>query len=302
MSSDALDPIARTVTPISHDLGGFTVRRAVPSPGLKSVGPFVFIDEIGPAQLKSGMGMDVRPHPHIGLSTVTYLIKGAIDHRDSLGTFRTIRPGAVNLMIAGSGIVHSERTPDAERTAGSPLYGMQTWLALPDGREEAEPAFESHGSDALPMVSGGGASARVIVGSLWGATAPTRCDMATIYADIALDAGGAIPLAAEADERAVMLIGGDAAVAGIPLRLYDLIVLAPGGELLLTSAAGGRVMLMGGEPIGSRRHIWWNFVSSSRDRIEQAKQDWREGRFRVVPGDEEEFIPLPDKPKTVSYP
>ncbi len=294
--------ITATVTPVSHDLGGFTVRRAVPSPALRSVGPFVFVDEFGPARLGPGAAMDVRPHPHIGLATVTYLVEGAIDHRDSLGTFATIRPGAVNLMTAGRGIVHSERTPAADRTGGAPLYGMQTWLALPDGREEIDPAFESHGADTLPLVSDAGARARVIMGSLWGVTAPTRCEAATIYADIALDAGGTVPVAAEADERAVMLIGGEAAIGGAPLALYALTVLAPGAEMALTSAAGGRVMLMGGEPLGSRRHVWWNFVSSSRDRIEAAKADWRAGRFPVVPGDAEESIPLPDRPKTVSYP
>jgi len=298
---DATGPFATTVQPVSHDLGGFTVRRAVPSPGCRMVGPFVFIDQFGPAQLRPGDAMDVRPHPHIGLATVTYLVEGAIDHRDSLGSYATIRPGAVNLMTAGRGIVHSERTPQAERESGTRLYGMQTWLALPERLEEMDPAFESVAASALPVIGDNGVNARVIMGSLWGATAPTTCHAETINADIALEAGGSIPIDAEADERALMLIGGEASADGEQLELYALHVLRPGKAMTLRSAAGGRVMLMGGETMG-KRHVWWNFVSSRRDRIEQAKEDWNEGRFPKVPGDEKEFIPIPEKPKTVSYP
>jgi redox-sensitive bicupin YhaK (pirin superfamily) len=264
------------------------------------VGPFVFVDQFGPAQLALGEGMDVRPHPHINLATVTWLFEGAIDHRDSLGTFSTIRPGTVNLMTAGSGIVHSERSPAAERAGGPKLYGMQTWLALPEGREEIAPAFEAV-SD-LPVIDGGGAQARIVMGSLWGQRAATTCYAETIYAEIALFPGGAIPIEAEADERAVMLVGGEASLDGQPLKLYDLVVLRPGEAMTLRSENGGRAMLLGGEAFTSRRYVWWNFVSSNRERIEQAKADWREGRFGKVPGDEEEFIPLPDVPKTVSYP
>lgn len=301
---DHMEPenaIARTVLPTSHDLGGFTVRRAVPSAQQRMVGPFVFVDEFGPAFLEPGTGMDVRPHPHIGLATVTYLVDGAIDHRDSLGTFATIRPGAVNLMTAGSGIVHSERTPAPERVSGMPLFGMQTWLALPERLEETDPAFESITADRLPVVDDGGATARIIMGSLWGETAPTTCHAETIYADIALQAGGSIPIEADADERAVMLIAGEASVEGEPLELYALHLLRPGMAMRLASADGGRIMLLGGEAMGPRR-VWWNFVSSRMDRIEQAKEDWQQRRFPVVPGDEEEFIPIPEKPKTVSYP
>ncbi|RPF72313.1 pirin family protein [Aurantiacibacter spongiae] len=297
--------IMQTVTPVSHDLGSFTVRRALPSPKRRMVGPFVFVDEFGPARLDQGDGMDVRPHPHINLATVTWLFSGdhagAIEHRDSLGTFSTIRPGTVNLMTAGRGIVHSERSPQAEREGGAGLYGMQTWLALPDGREDIDPAFEAVSN--LPAIAGDGASATVIMGELWGERAPTTTYAETIYADIALEAGGSIPLDAEADERAVMLTGGDAAVDGEGIALYDLVLLKPGEAMTLTSQGGARAVLLGGEAFSTRRHVWWNFVSSDRDRIEQAKEDWRERRFPTVPGDEEERIPLPDgEPKTVSYP
>jgi redox-sensitive bicupin YhaK (pirin superfamily) len=244
--------------------------------------------------------MDVRPHPHINLATVTWLFEGAIDHRDSLGTFSTIRPGTVNLMTAGSGIVHSERSPAAEREGGPKLYGMQTWLALPDGREEIAPAFEA--ANDLPVIDDGRANARVIMGSLWGQRAPTTTYAETIYAEIVLQPGGAIPIAAEADERAVMLVGGEASLDGQPLGLYELNVLEPGEPMTLRSERGGRAMLLGGEAFATRRYVWWNFVCSERERIVQAKADWREGRFAKVPGDEAEFIPLPEVPKTVSYP
>ncbi|MGV3555830.1 MAG: pirin family protein [Croceibacterium sp.] len=292
--------VIKTVAPVTHDLGGFTVRRVVPQAECRMVGPFVFVDQFGPAQLDLGTGMDVRPHPHINLATVTWLFEGAIDHRDSLGTFSTIRPGTVNLMTAGMGIVHSERSPASEREAGPRLYGMQTWLALPGGREEIDPAFEAV-SD-LPVIEDTCVSARVIMGSLWGKRAPTTCYSETIYAEINLGPAGAIPLDDEADERAVMLVGGEASLDGHSLVLYELNVLKPGERMTLSSDRGGKIMLLGGEAFTSHRYVFWNFVSSSRDRIEQAKEDWRAGRFAVVPGDEEEFIPLPDKPKTVSYP
>ena len=290
----------RTVAPVSHDLCGFTVRRVVPQAECRMVGPFVFVDQFGPAQLDLGTGMDVRPHPHINLATVTWLFEGAIDHRDSLGTFSTIRPGTVNLMTAGSGIVHSERSPASEREAGPRLYGMQTWLALPDGREEIAPAFEA--VSGLPVLEDTCVSARVIMGSLWGKRAPTTCHAETIYAEINLGPAGSVPLDAEADERAVMLVGGEASIDGQALVLYELNVLKPGERMTLSSDRGGKIMLLGGEAFTSHRYVYWNFVSSSRERIEQAKEDWRAGRFAKVPGDEAEFIPLPDKPKTVSYP
>ena len=292
--------IVQTIQPSTHDLGGFKVRRVLPGRERTMVGPFIFVDEFGPARLDPGQAMDVRPHPHINLATVTWLFEGAIDHRDSLGTFATIRPGQVNLMTAGRGIVHSERTPGDDRDRRPPLYGMQTWLALPDGREEIDPAFEAQ--TELPLVEDGCVSTRVIMGTLWGRTAPTTCHASTIYAQIVLGPGGSIPLDAEADERAVMLVGGEAAIDGARLGLYELALLAPGQAMTLTSQAGGRVMLLGGEAFATPRHVWWNFVSSSRERINQAKDDWLEGRFPLVPGDSEEFIPLPQVATTVSYP
>lgn len=293
-----------TIEPVTHDLGQFQVRRVLPNRGRTMVGPFIFVDQFGPATLDLGTGMDVRPHPHINLATVTWLFDGehagAIEHRDSLGTFSTIRPGTVNLMTAGKGIVHSERSPAGERHKGARLYGMQTWLALPDGREEIDPAFEAV-SD-LPVVADGGASATVIMGSLWGVTAPTTTHAETIYAEINLAPGGAIPLDPDADERAVMLVGGEASIDGEALAPYSLYVLAPGAAMRLASGKGAKVMLLGGEAFATRRHVWWNFVSSDRERINQAKRDWAEGRFPIVPGDSEESIPLPQVAKTVSYP
>ena len=291
----------QTLTPTTHDLGQFEVRRVLPAKARSMVGPFIFVDQFGPAQLDLGSGMDVRPHPHINLATVTWLFEGAIDHRDSIGSFATIRPGQVNLMTAGKGIVHSERSPEAERKAGPKLYGMQTWLALPDGREEIDPAFEA--VTDLPVIEDGHAKAIVIMGELWGERAPTTTHADTIYAEIMLEPGGMIPLEEDADERAVMLVGGEASVDGHALTLYQLAVLQPGREMTLESRSGARVMLMGGEAFTTKRHAWWNFVSSSRERINQAKDDWREGRFGTVPGEDGEFIPLPDgAPKTVTYP
>ena len=287
-----------TIQPVTHDLGQFQVRRVLPSRGRTMVGPFIFVDEFGPAQLDVGAGMDVRPHPHINLATVTWLFEGAIDHRDRLGTFAAIRPGQVNLMTAGRGIVHSERSPAEERQGGK-LYGMQTWLALPDGAEEIDPAFEAQ--TGLPIVEDTCAKATVIMGELWGARAPTTTHAATIYAEIVLAPSGALPIDAVADERAVMLVGGEAMLDGHPLDPYVLTVLEPGAAMRLASDTGGRVMLLGGEAFQTKRHVWWNFVSSSRERISQAKDDWRAGNFPLVPG-EHEFIPIPEVPNTVSYP
>lgn len=290
--------ILTTIQPVTHDLGAFQVRRVLPSPRRVMVGPFVFVDQFGPAIVPPGAAMDVRPHPHIGIATVTWLFEGAIDHRDSLGTFATIRPGQVNLMTAGRGIVHSERGLPAERDLAKPMYGMQTWLALPDGKEEIDPAFETQTD--LPLVEDTCVSARVIMGNLWGHTARTTQHSETIYAEIVLAPGGAIPIDSAAEERAVMLVGGEASVDGVALGLYELAVLAPDLAMRLASESGGRVMLLGGAAIGSPRHVWWNFVSSSRERINQAKDDWRQGRFPKVPGDEDEFIPIPQVPLTNS--
>lgn len=296
------DPFLLTLLPTTHDLGGFKVHRTLPHRQRTTIGPFIFFDQMGPAQLAAGTGIDVRTHPHINLATVTYLFAGAIDHRDSLGTFATIEPGAVNLMTAGKGITHSERTPAALRPDGPILSGIQTWLALPGAKEEIDPAFEHVARDRLPVVEGGGACARVVMGSLWGATSPVTCHSPTIYADIALQAGGAMPIDPEADERAIYLAEGEAWLDGVELEPSVLYVLRPGISATLRSGSGGHVMLCGGEPLDGPRHVFWNFVSSRRDRINQAKEDWKAGRFALPPDDRDEVIPLPEVPKTVSYP
>ena len=295
-------PVLQKIVPVTHDLGAFKVHRTLPARERTMVGPFIFVDEFGPARLPAGQGMDVRPHPHINLATVTYLFDGAIEHRDSIGSHQVIEPGAINLMTAGKGIVHSERSPTAIRASGPSLYGMQTWLALPDGKEEAEPAFDHVSAEGLPLIEDGAASARVLMGTLWGATAATPQHSPTIYADIELGAGGSIPIEAEADERAVMVVGGEAELDGAALDAFTLYVLRPGHAATLSSAGGGKVMLMGGGAFTTPRHVFWNFVSSSRDRINQAKEDWKAQRFPLIPGDDQEFIPLPEVPKTVSYP
>ena len=257
---------------------------------------------MGPAQLAAGTGIDVRPHPHINLATVTYLFAGAIDHRDSLGTFATIEPGAVNLMTAGRGITHSERSPAALRPEGPALSGIQTWLALPAAKEEIDPAFEHVARDDLPLVEGDGARARIVMGGLWGENSPVTCHSPTIYADIHLAPGGAMPIDPEADERALYLAEGAATLDGVVLDRSTLYVLRPGIRATLRSETGGHVMLCGGAPLDGPRHVFWNFVSSRRDRINEAKEDWKAGRFALPPDDHEEYIPLPEVPMTVSYP
>ena len=297
---DAL--IFQTLHPTTHDLGGFKVHRTLPHRDRTTIGPFIFFDQMGPAHLPPGEGMDVRPHPHINLATVTYLFAGAIDHRDSLGTLARIEPGAVNLMTAGRGIVHSERSPTELRREGPELSGIQTWLALPRDKEEIEPAFEHVPRDRLPVFEGSGASARVVMGSLWGATSPVTCHSETIYADLALEPRGSIPIDPAADERAVYLAEGDASLDGQMLEPHVLYVLRPGTSATLRSGGGAHVMVCGGAPLDGPRHVWWNFVSSSRDRIRQAREDWSAGRFPLVPNDSLEHIPLPEVPLTVSYP
>jgi len=296
------DVVLQTLTPTTHDLGGFKVHRTLPSKPRTMVGPFLFFDQMGPAHLEVGTGIDVRPHPHINLATVTYLFAGAIDHRDSLGTLATIEPGAVNLMTAGHGIVHSERSPRSERAQGPDLSGIQTWLALPEANEEMDPAFEHVARNDLPLIEAHGARARIIMGSLWGAAAPTTTYAGTIYADIQLDPGASVPIDAAAEERAVYLAIGQAMLDGVPLELHTLYVLKPGVATSLTSTNGGRAMLCGGDAFTTPRHVWWNFVSSRRDRIQEAKRAWKAGEFPKVPGDDKEFIPIPEVPLTVSYP
>jgi len=296
------DPFLQTLLPTTHDLGGFKVHRTLPHRERTTIGPFIFFDQMGPAKLAAGTGIDVRPHPHINLATVTYLFTGAIDHRDSLGTFATIEPGAVNLMTAGKGITHSERSPAALRRDGPELSGIQTWLALPSAREEMDPAFEHVARDDLPLIEGEGARARIVMGRLWGEASPVTCHSPTIYADIHLAPGGSMPIDPEAEERGLYVAEGDAALDGSALQRSTLYVLRPGVRATLRSGIGGHVMLCGGAPLDGPRHVFWNFVSSRRERIDQAKSDWKAGRFALPPDDHDEYIPLPEVPMTVSYP
>ncbi|OAN54898.1 MULTISPECIES: pirin family protein [unclassified Sphingobium] len=297
------DLIVQTITPTTHDLGDFKVHRSLPVKGRTMVGPFIFFDQAGPALIAPGQGVDVRPHPHINLATVTYMYEGAFLHRDSLGTEQLIEPGAVNLMTAGKGIVHSERSPEEDRVKASKLSAIQTWLALPDRFEEMDPAFEHVGEGGLPVIDDGAVRARVIMGSLWGETSPVTTYAQTVYADIQLAPGGRIAIDPSADERALYVSGGDAALDGLLLAPQTLYVLRPGTSATLMSVDGGRVVLCGGEAFTSPRHVWWNFVSSTQERLMQAREDWEAMRFPLIPGDDREFIPIPQgRPKTVSYP
>ena len=296
------DPFLLTLTASTHDLGGFKVHRTLPHRERTTIGPFIFFDQMGPAKLAPGGGIDVRPHPHINLATVTYLFAGAIDHRDSMGTVQTIEPGAVNLMTAGRGITHSERSPEALRPDGPELSGIQTWLALPAAKEEMDPAFEHVASDRLPVIEDKAVTARIIMGRMWGATSPVTCHSDTIYADVALGAGGSLAVEPDAEERAIYLAEGEAELDGLRLEPTTLYVLRPGITARLSSSRGAHVMICGGAPIDGPRHVWWNFVSSSRERINQAKSDWKSGRFALPPDDHDEYIPLPEVAKTVSYP
>ena len=281
------------VTPSTHDLGDFKVRRTLPSKAQTMVGPFIFVDQFGPAAFDIGKGMDVRPHPHINLSTVTYLFEGAIDHRDSLGTFATIRPGAINLMTAGKGIVHSERTPPAERLRERTVFGIQSWVALPKAHEETAPGFEHVAHSALPLISDHGREVRVVAGSIYGATSPVKTHSELFYADVKLQSGSKLPLPVEHEERAIYVAEGSLEIAGQVHGPNQLLVFRPGDAITITAQDDARFMMLGGEPMDGPRHIWWNFVSSSRERIEAAKEDWKRARFDIVPGDETEFIPLP---------
>jgi redox-sensitive bicupin YhaK (pirin superfamily) len=276
------------------DIGGFQVRRALPSVKRRMVGPFVFLDQMGPAEFLIGHGLDVRPHPHIGLATVTYLFEGEIMHRDSLGTVQPIRPGAVNWMTAGRGIAHSERTAPELRSLGFNLFGIQAWVALPSNAEETAPAFVHHPASTLPIIQAEGKTVRVIAGSLYGQASPVETPTATFYADAALEAGARIPLPADHEERAVYVAQGKIDIAGDSFEEGQRLVFRPGDEITITALEAARIMLLGGEPMDGPRHIWWNFVSSSQERIEQAKADWKAGRFGAVP-DDSEFIPLPER-------
>ncbi|KRB15005.1 pirin [Mesorhizobium sp. Root695] len=290
----ASDQIELMVIPNAKDIGGFQVRRALPTAKRRLVGPFIFFDRMGPAILRAGQALDVRPHPHIGLSTVTYLFDGKIRHRDSLGTEMVIQPGDVNLMTAGRGIVHSERTPEELRGTPMSISGLQTWLALPDGKEEVAPVFENTAALRLPEIDAEGVSGRVVIGDFQGLRSPVRADSDTLYADLRLTPGASVKIPADAEERAIYTLEGEVSISGDVFPAERLLVFRPGDEIVVSSLIGAHFMLFGGASLGSQRYIWWNFVSSSKERIEQAKQEWKTGRFDIVPGDEEEFIPLPE--------
>lgn len=296
------DSIEVVIVPRSRDLGGFEVRRALPAAEKRMVGPFIFFDQMGPADLAIGEGMDVRPHPHIGLSTLTYLFEGEVMHRDSLGNEIAIRPGELNWMTAGRGIVHSERTPQALRSTGSKLYGIQSWVALAADDEERAPEFIHHDAGSMPVLSGDGKEVRVIAGSLLGVTSPVQTSSPMVYADVSLQAGAAFPLDPGFDERALYTVAGEIEVGGDVFAAAQLLVFRAGDRITIRARRDARFMVLGGDPMDGPRFIWWNFVSSSRERIEQAKEDWKEGRFDPVPN-ESEFIPLPGPdPKPVNYP
>jgi redox-sensitive bicupin YhaK (pirin superfamily) len=290
----ACDALELMVIPNAKDIGGFEVRRALPTAKRRLVGPFIFFDRMGPALLRVGQALDVRPHPHIGLATVTYLFDGRIRHRDSLGTEMVIEPGDVNLMTAGRGIVHSERTPEEMRGAPMSVSGLQTWLALPDGNEEVAPLFENTASSTLPEFDDDGVSGRVVIGGFEGLKSPVRAASDTLYADIRLKPGASVRIPADAEERAIYTLDGTVTIAGDSFPDNRLLVFKPGDEIVVSSEAGAHFMLFGGASLGSKRYIWWNFVSSSKERIEQAKEEWKTGRFDIVPGDDKEFIPLPE--------
>jgi redox-sensitive bicupin YhaK (pirin superfamily) len=288
------------LVPRSVDLGDFSVRRALPHTKRRTVGPFVFFDHFGPAEFRAGHGVDVRPHPHIGLSTLTYLYDGEIVHRDTLGMNAAIRPGEVNWMTAGRGIVHSERTAPERRVEGAPLHGLQLWVAMMAKDEENDPGFAHHTGEELPVVNGEGKHARIVAGKMFGAESPLVTNIDAVFADIALEAGTSIPLEAEYEERAIYVSSGEIDIAGDRFVTGQMLIFRPGDSITVKAVSPSRIAIVGGAPLDGPRHVWWNFVSSRRERIEQAKEEWKNGWFGKVPGDEIEFIPLPDKPQTVA--
>ncbi len=293
MASDIIDTV---LIPSTHDLGGFEVRRALPTRDRRMVGPFIFFDQMGPGEFLTGSGLDVRPHPHVGLATVTYLFEGEIMHRDSLGSVQPIRPGDVNWMTAGSGIAHSERTDAAQRTHSNRLFGIQSWIALPQAQEETAPAFAHHPAATLPMLRDRGASARLIAGVAWGERSPVAALSPMFYADVALDTNAVVPLPQEHAERAAYVVEGAIDVSGERFEPGGMLIFRPRDGVALRAVGGpARLLVLGGAPMDGPRHLFWNFVSSRRERIEQAKADWKAGRFAKVAQDAQEFIPLPEE-------
>lgn len=289
----ASDAIEQVIVPRSIDLGDFRVHRALPSAEPRMVGPFILFDHAGPAVLRAGNGVDVRPHPHIGLATVTYLFDGEVLHRDSLGTAMPIQPGAVNLMIAGRGIVHSERSVPERRASGDKLHGLQLWVALPAASEEAAPVFAHTSAADIPELSENGMTLRVILGTMHRLRSPAATSWDTLFADAHLKAGTGLPVDAEHEERAIYVLAGDIEIGGEQYGPEQLLVLRPGDPVFVRAVSDAHIAVIGGAAMDGPRHIWWNFVSSRKERIEAAKADWKAGRFDVVPGDTVEFIPLP---------
>ena len=300
-TGDAVDAIETVIVPRARDLGGFEVRRALPAARRQMVGPFIFFDQMGPVEFLTGQGIDVRPHPHIGLATVTYLYDGRLHHRDSLGTDQWIEPGAVNLMVAGHGITHSERTDGAARQQPMKMLGIQTWLALPEAQEDGAAGFEHVAREQLPMLEGEGKTVRLILGQAWGDRAPVAVPSQMFYADARLDPGAALPLPDDHEDRGVYVLDGSVTVAGQSFEGGRMMVFRPGDRVSLRAGAqGARLLLLGGDTLGGSRYIWWNFVASSREKIEAAKEawragDWDHGRFRLPVGDDRDFIPLPER-------
>jgi redox-sensitive bicupin YhaK (pirin superfamily) len=290
----AADAIETVIVPRARDLGDFEVRRALPSAQRQMVGPFIFFDQFGPVLMKAGKGMDVRPHPHIGLSTVSWLFDGVIQHKDSLGYDQPIKPGELNWMTAGKGIVHSERSPAPDRMIDRKIYGIQSWVALPKQFEDTAPGFEHVAAEALPELIDGKRKLRLIAGSMFGAKSPVKTHSDLFYADVTLQAGGRIPLPTEHVERGIYITDGSVEIAGDHFEAGRLLVFHHKDPIVISSPQGARFMMLGGEPMDGPRFIWWNFVSSSKERLDAAKDDWARARFAIVPGDEKEFIPLPD--------
>jgi redox-sensitive bicupin YhaK (pirin superfamily) len=288
------DAVEAVIIPRAHDVGGFEVHRALPAKEKQMIGPFIFFDQMGPGEFLTGKGLDVRPHPHIGLATVTYLFDGSIMHRDSLGTQLSIVPGDVNWMTAGSGIAHSERTDTTLRGHSNPLFGIQSWAALPKMMEETPPAFAHHAADTLPVLEDKGVHLRLIAGDGWGISSPVQTHWPLFYADATLIPGATLPIPDHHEERGVYIVTGTVDVAGTSFDAGRMLLFRSGDHLSLQAGPlGARLLLLGGAVMDGPRHIFWNFVSSSRDRIEQAKADWKAKRFGPVAGDEQEFIPLP---------
>ena len=297
---DAVDAIEHVVVARARDLGGFEVRRALPSVQRQMVGPFIFFDQMGPAEFITGQGVDVRPHPHIGLSTVTYMIKGRIHHRDSLGTDAWITPGEVNLMTAGLGITHSERMDGPARQAPQSLFGLQTWLALPKSHEDQAAEFHNLGTAALPLLEGEGKTVRLILGQAWGARVDLDLPHETFYADATLAPGAALPLPDNQEDRGVYVLQGTVAQGGQSYGAGAMLIFRPGDAIAVRAGdQGARIMVLGGATMDGPRHLWWNFVASSKERIQAAKEawragDWAHGRFRLPPDDDAEFMPAPE--------